>query len=172
MKKMIFTIRQCIFSQFRNYHLLEKGVAFHLTKLECPSPKDALLQVWLKFDEWFWRRRFLNFVNVFLLFVIISPQKKFGPFIWRNLNPLHPRMLCAKFGWNWPSGSWEEVEKWKVYRQTDGQRDGQTDRRRMTGAWALSSGELKKTDVPCFRYTKKPHKICIPSPAVHLSIYF
>ena len=29
-------------------------------------------------------------------------------FIWTNLNPLHPRMLCAKFGWNWPSGSEEE----------------------------------------------------------------
>ena len=29
-------------------------------------------------------------------------------FIWTNLNPLHPRMLCAKFGWNWPSVSREE----------------------------------------------------------------
>ena len=25
--------------------------------------------------------------------------------IWRNLNPLHPRKLCAELGWNWPSGS-------------------------------------------------------------------
>ena len=24
-------------------------------------------------------------------------------FIWPNLNPLHTRMLCAKFDWNWPS---------------------------------------------------------------------
>ena len=30
------------------------------------------------------------------------------PFIWRNLNPLHPRMHCAKFGWNWPSGYGED----------------------------------------------------------------
>ena len=28
-------------------------------------------------------------------------------FIWRNLNPLHPSMLCAKFGSNWLNGSWE-----------------------------------------------------------------
>ena len=28
--------------------------------------------------------------------------------IWSNLNPLYPRMLCAKFGWNWPSGSGEK----------------------------------------------------------------
>ena len=36
-------------------------------------------------------------------FVIISPLEKNGPFIWTNLNPFHPRMICAKFdfeiGW-------------------------------------------------------------------------
>ena len=31
-----------------------------------------------------------------------------GFFIWTNLNPLHPRMLFAKFGWNWHSCSREE----------------------------------------------------------------
>ena len=36
----------------------------------------------------------------FRYFVIISPWKSVGSFIWTNLNPLHPRMLCAKFGWN------------------------------------------------------------------------
>ena len=44
----------------------------------------------------------------FCYFVIISPWKRAGAFIWTNLNLLHPRMLCAKFGWNWPSGSGEE----------------------------------------------------------------
>ena len=29
------------------------------------------------------------------------------PFIWTNLNLLHLRMHCAKFGWKWPSGSGE-----------------------------------------------------------------
>ena len=29
-------------------------------------------------------------------------------FIWTNLNSLHPKMLCAKFGWNWPSGFGED----------------------------------------------------------------
>ena len=42
------------------------------------------------------------------IFAVISPWKRAGPFIWINLNPLHPRMLCAKFGWNWPSGSGED----------------------------------------------------------------
>ena len=42
-------------------------------------------------------------------FVIISPWKRAGPFIWTNSNPLYPRMHCAKFGcWNWSSGSGEE----------------------------------------------------------------
>ena len=41
-------------------------------------------------------------------FVIISPWKRAGSFIWTNLNSLYPRMLCAKFGWNWFSGSGED----------------------------------------------------------------
>ena len=44
----------------------------------------------------------------FRYFVIIFPWKRAGP-IWRHLNPLHPRMLCAKFGRKWLSGSGEEV---------------------------------------------------------------
>ena len=27
-------------------------------------------------------------------------KKSTGPFIWTNLNPFYPRMLCAKFSWN------------------------------------------------------------------------
>ena len=39
-----------------------------LNKLESPSPNYDLCQVWLKLVQWFWRRRFLNFVSVFSLF--------------------------------------------------------------------------------------------------------
>ena len=42
--------------------------ALHLNKHISPSSKDALCQVWLKLNQWFWRRRFLNFINVFSLF--------------------------------------------------------------------------------------------------------
>ena len=52
----------------------------------------------------------------FCYFLIISPWKKTGPFIWTNLNPLHQRMLCAKFDLNWPSGSGED-ENVKSLRQ-------------------------------------------------------
>ena len=51
-----------------------KGVwPFICTNLnESPSPKNAMCQVWLKLAQWFWRR-FLNFVNVFLLFQYYFP---------------------------------------------------------------------------------------------------
>ena len=51
--------------------------------------------------QWFLIRRFLNFVNVYSLFRNYLPLEK-------GLDSHHPSMLCAKFGWNWPSGSWEE----------------------------------------------------------------
>ena len=95
-------------SLFRNYLPLEKGKALDLNKLESSSPKDALCQVWLKLAQRFWRNRFLNFVNVFLLFRNYLPLEKGGPFICTKLNPHHPRMHCAKFGWNLTYGSGEE----------------------------------------------------------------
>ena len=44
----------------------------------------------------------------FRYFSIISPCKKTGPFIWTKLNSLYTRLLCAKFSWNWLTGSGEE----------------------------------------------------------------
>ena len=46
-----------VFSLFRNYLPLKKGMALHLNKLESTSPKDTLCQVWLKLALWFWRKR-------------------------------------------------------------------------------------------------------------------
>ena len=79
LEKKILKKSSMYFSQFHNYDLLVKGVALHLNKLECPSPKDALLQVWLKFDGSFWERRFFkNLVHVFLLFRNYLPSEKGG----------------------------------------------------------------------------------------------
>ena len=65
-----------VFSLFRYYLPLEKGGALRLKKRESPSPKDALCQIWLKLAWWFWRRRFLNSVNVFSLFCDFLPLEK------------------------------------------------------------------------------------------------
>ena len=46
-----------VFSLFRYYLPLEKGVALHLNKFEFLLPKDDLCQVWLKLAQWFLRRR-------------------------------------------------------------------------------------------------------------------
>ena len=43
-------------------------------------------------------------------FAVIFPLEKVMAFIWTNLNLLHPRMRCAKFGWNYIGDSEEEVE--------------------------------------------------------------
>ena len=37
----------------------------------------------------------------FRYFIITSPWKRTGLIIWTILNPLHPTMICAKFGWSW-----------------------------------------------------------------------
>ena len=37
----------------------------------------------------------------FCYFVFFSPWKRAGLIFYINLNPLHPRMHCAKFGSNW-----------------------------------------------------------------------
>ena len=63
-----YFVNAFIFSLFRNYLPLEKGGALYLNNLESPSPKDALCLVWLKLAQRFWRRRFFNIINVFLLF--------------------------------------------------------------------------------------------------------
>ena len=40
--------------------------------------------------------------------IIILMRIKWFFFEQRALNPIHPRILCAKFGWDWLSGSREE----------------------------------------------------------------
>ena len=45
---------------------------------------------------------------IFTIFQLSPPMRRMWPFIWPNLNPLHQRILRAKFGLNWPSGSGEE----------------------------------------------------------------
>ena len=64
------------FLLFCNNLLLEKGMALHLHQHKSLSPKDALCQVWLKLAQWFWRIRFLNYINEFLLFHNYLPVEK------------------------------------------------------------------------------------------------
>ena len=47
----------------------------------------------------------------FCNFVIISPRKIIGPSFEQTQNPLHPRILCAKFRWNWSTGLEKKILK-------------------------------------------------------------
>ena len=97
-----------VFLLFPNYLPFEKGVALHLNKLESPSPKNALCQVWLKLAQWLRRRRFFNVFNVFLLFPNYLPLKKDVALHLNKLESPSPRDTLCQIGRNWPSGSEEE----------------------------------------------------------------
>jgi hypothetical protein len=102
---------QIIFSDFllfRYYLPLGKRDVLHLYNSEFPLPKDDLCQLWLKLACWFWRRRFLKISVNFYSFAIIFPWGKGTVFICTILNSLYLKMICANFGWNWPSGSEED----------------------------------------------------------------
>ena len=58
------------------------------------------------------------------ILAIIFTWKRAWPYIRQNWNQFHPRMLCAKFSWNLPSGSGDDVENVKSL-----QLDRRTDRR-------------------------------------------
>ena len=50
-----------------------------------------------------WDEDFQILSTYYYYFIIIFPWKRALPLILTNLNPFPPRMLCAKFGWNWHS---------------------------------------------------------------------
>mgnify|MGYP003685852939 CR=1 FL=1 len=92
-------------------------MVLHLNKLESPSPKDALCQVRLKLAQWFWRRRFLNFVNVFFsLFHNYLPLEKGGGLHLNKLDSPSPKFELV-------GGSEEEDENVKSLRQRNNDDD-------------------------------------------------
>ena len=92
----------------KNPIIYENWMVLQLNTLESPSQKDALCQIWLKLALWFWRKRFLNSVNVILLFGNYFPLEKGRALHLKNLNFLYTRMHYAKFGWYRPSGTGEQ----------------------------------------------------------------
>ena len=68
-------------------------------------------------------RRFLHFFNIILqishylhgMALYLTPPPRISS---KNLNSIYPRMLCAKFGWNWPSSFKERILKYFQYNFT------------------------------------------------------
>ena len=115
----------------RFYLPFESGLALFLNKLESPPPKDALCQVWLKLAQKFWRRRFLKFVNFFLLFRYYLPFEKDGNFIW-TIWVLTPKNTLCQVWLKLASGSGGEDINVKSLRQRKQQRRQRQQRRRTT----------------------------------------
>ena len=53
-------------------------------------------------------------IVVLSLFFMFS-LKILWPCMWTQLHPHHPNMVCAKFGWNWPSGWEEDFYKCRIF---------------------------------------------------------
>ena len=82
-------------SLFCEHLPLENGGTLHLNNLKYPSPKEDLCQVWLKLAQWFWRRRFFKFVNVFSQFRKNLPLEKGGVLHFKKTeSPTRKNALC------------------------------------------------------------------------------
>ena len=89
-----------VFSPFRNYLPFERRGALYLNKIESPHPRMLCAKFGWNWFNGSGEKDFLISSIYFCYFKIFPPWKRAGPFFWTNLNPLHPWMLCAKFGRN------------------------------------------------------------------------
>ena len=88
-----------------------------------PLHKGALCKVWLKFSQWFWRRRFLISSKYYMLFHIYLPLEKGGTPHLKNLNPFTKGCFVPNLVEIGPVVLEKKSKIGKVYRHTDGQTD-------------------------------------------------
>ena len=147
----------------------KKAWLFIWTNLNSLYPMDALCQVWSKFGPVVLEKKIFKYFHYFL---IITPWKRAWPFIWKKtLNPLHPRMLCAKFGSNRPSGSGEEdlnVKSLRTDARTDRRIDGQTDDMRKAHLSLRLRWAKKERSPYTFSIDKQSSKYIINSVNIHI----
>ena len=98
----------------------------YLLKIESPSPKNSFCQVWLNFVQWFLKRRFLNFVNVFLLFRNYLPLKIRGSSLAQTWIPITLGCCSPSFVEIGSVVLEKKMKTWKVFRRREGKKDGWT----------------------------------------------
>jgi hypothetical protein len=91
-----------------------------MNNLKFPLPNDDLYCLIESGPLVLEKKIFLKNFGVFFLFSYFLPLGKGVPLHLNNLESPSLWIICAKSGQNWSSGSGEEVENVKVYRQTDG----------------------------------------------------
>ena len=135
--KILKDILKQIYITCSIYELLAVAELSHQS--ECVNTKITSIT-----EEYLFRNRHISQVvleekilifqgSMFAFSFNITSWKRAWSFTWTKFNSLHPRMLCAKIGWNWPSGSWVEDENvycLQMNRQTDEQLGRQTQDRR------------------------------------------
>jgi hypothetical protein len=82
-------------SHFCDYLPFEEDQSLWLNKLEFPSPKDNMYQVWLILACWFWRRIFKN-VQCIFTFLLLSPFEKDNALNLKKLEFPSPRMTYSE----------------------------------------------------------------------------
>ena len=82
-----------------------------------PFTQGCFMPGLVEIDPMVLDKKIFRFRQWILLFRNYLPLEKGVALYITNFNSLHPRMLCAEFGLNWPSGSWEEDENAKSLQQ-------------------------------------------------------
>ena len=131
-----------ISSMYVSYFLiisLRKGQGPSFEQTWIPLIK-ALCQVWLKLAQWFWKRRFLNFDNVFFVFCNYLPLEKGGALHLNKLKSSSPKdALCQLW---LKSAKWFRRRRWKCEKfMTTMTTTDKFWSEKLT--WAFGSGELK-----------------------------
>ena len=129
-----FLISSMYFCYFLIISSQKQGVALCFYKRKSSLPKDSLCQVWLKLPQWFFKR-FLNFVNVFLLFRNYVPLERGVDLYFNNFNHLYPRILGGVV-------LEKKMKMWKVHRLTDRRTADNTGSEKLTRVFSLF--ELKR----------------------------
>ena len=96
-------------------HPWMKGIQFCSNDGPCPFPTGGTCNYDIAKIDWQILKIFFSRATepistssiYFRYFVINTVWQREGTFNRTKLNSLYLRMICAKFGWNWLSGSWE-----------------------------------------------------------------
>ena len=95
---------------FRNYLPSAKSVTLHLNKVDSPSPKDDLCQIWLKLAKTHWKRRNFIFFNVFFAISWLSPLE--------NGMTLHLNKFKSPLHKNWSTEDGRQairISHWSIH---------------------------------------------------------
>jgi hypothetical protein len=95
-----------LFLHFCDYPPFEEDLDLHLNKLEFPSCKICLYQVWLKLASCFILKDSFQYTNAEIIPLLCSPPWPFGTIICTSLNLHYVRNLSRKYhDLFWLSGS-------------------------------------------------------------------